>query len=391
MPSRQTHSKTRHGCTKCKQRKVRCDQGRPICRNCERLGHECSFALDQPFVGSSGSQVTMSRHASDEGSVKSSQGLPVQDLELMHHYSTSTCFTMTDESDLCSLWQTDIPRLALDHPFLLHGILALAALHLHHTNPQSSTPCQPVYTEIASIHQDLALSSYRIQLQSINEANCHALFAFSSVLGALSYGFIQQSQDLDDKSFVKNVVDVFDLLVGAKVVVIEAQSWLKQGKLAPLLVQPHTLDSSTMSTVFDAINISLDGLAQDIDQMSSSMFDYYGAFPEGGGGNDQLGPGPVYKSAILWIKRLIGSSSIHEGSISRVIGWPVVIDGQFLALLRQGDIMALVILAHYGALFCSLNHVWWARGLGSRLIQAVVGVVGPSYHTKYLREPMVWI
>ena len=322
------------------------------------------------------------------GLLQEPQNLSIKDLELMHHYSTLTCFTMTDQSASCSIWQTDIPKLALEHPFLMHGLLALAAMHIHQTTIPPNTG-QAVYSEVASVHQDLALAAYRSQLQSITEDNCHALFAFSSVLGALSYAFLQVSPELDDKDFIQSVTDIFELLVGSKVVVIEAQQWLRQGPLANFLVQPPILDAASLSTVFDALDVSLNSLSQEVEQLDPRPMDYFGSYSVDT--SPQFGLGQIYKSAILGVKKLIVGSGQHEGSISRVIGWPVVIDGQFIQRLRQGDIMALVILAHYGAIFCSIGHVWWARGLGSRIVQAVVGVIGDGYHSKYLRGPMAWI
>ena len=294
---------------------------------------------------------------------------------------------MTDQSTTYSIWQTDIPRLALDHPFLLHGLLALAAMHLHHTSPAVNQGGS-VYAEVASLHQDLALAEYRAQLQTINENNCHALFAFSFVLGALSYAFVQQPSDADDKDFITSITDVFDLLVGSKMIILEALAWLRKGKLAPFLVQQALVDVPNISPVYDALNLSLDGLSQEIDQTHGGAFDYFTNYAASEG--HQLGCGPIYQSGISGLKKIIASSSMHEGAISRVIGWPVVTDVQFIARLRHGDVVALVILAHYGAVLCSINHVWWAAGLGSRLIRAVAGVVGSGYHSKYMREPLAW-
>lgn len=304
--------------------------------------------------------------------------LPIQDLELMHQYSTSTCFTMTDQTNSYSLWQTDLPRLALEHPFLLHGLLALAAMHLYQAEPQPKRG-QPMYTEAARLHQSRALSDYTPLLQSINETNCQALFAFSSVLGSLSYAFIRQSEDPPDQLFIKSIVDVFDLLVGAKIVVLEAEQWLRQGTLASFLHKDlNPSCSAGIPSLYDGLLLSLEGMLQEIEQV-------YGIWTTDDTG--RLSLGAVYNSAIQELKKMIANSSIHEGLINRTIGWPVLINGHFITLLRQGDPTALIILAHYGALFTSINHVWWARGLGSRLVKAVVGVLGIH---KFLRGPMVW-
>ncbi|KAF2691300.1 hypothetical protein K458DRAFT_412602 [Lentithecium fluviatile CBS 122367] len=50
MPAgtRRTHNKTRLGCAQCKRRRIKCDCTHPICDNCKKKGHECSFLLLAP-------------------------------------------------------------------------------------------------------------------------------------------------------------------------------------------------------------------------------------------------------------------------------------------------------------------------------------------------------
>lgn len=40
--------KSRNGCTMCKKRRVRCDESRPHCKNCQRLQLECKFLPPRP-------------------------------------------------------------------------------------------------------------------------------------------------------------------------------------------------------------------------------------------------------------------------------------------------------------------------------------------------------
>lgn len=40
---RKFHKKSRKGCATCKRRRVKCDEARPLCGNCERMGIQCIF------------------------------------------------------------------------------------------------------------------------------------------------------------------------------------------------------------------------------------------------------------------------------------------------------------------------------------------------------------
>ncbi|QRD87522.1 hypothetical protein F9C07_505 [Aspergillus flavus] len=43
MAIRRAHRKSRHGCTNCKQRRVKCDETRPYCQNCTRRNNTCVY------------------------------------------------------------------------------------------------------------------------------------------------------------------------------------------------------------------------------------------------------------------------------------------------------------------------------------------------------------
>ena len=160
---------------------------------------------------------------------------------------------------------------------------------------------------------------------------------------------------------------------------LEAVDWLRQGDLAAFLQKD--LDQNTGAPplpIYEGLSLSLDGMLQEIHEV-------YGTFTITETGSMSIGT--VYKSAIQALKNMMANAGVAEGLIARTIGWPVLINPHFIGLLRRGDPTALIILAHYGALFTSINHVWFARGLGSRLVKAVVGVLGMH---KFLTEPLAW-
>lgn len=41
---RRHHHRSRNGCRSCKERHMRCDEGKPFCRNCLRNGGDCGYA-----------------------------------------------------------------------------------------------------------------------------------------------------------------------------------------------------------------------------------------------------------------------------------------------------------------------------------------------------------
>ena len=83
----------------------------------------------------------------------------------MHHFTSSTCFQLADSTKEAGLWQITIPKMAFHHPFLLHGLLALAALHL---GSDQSDGRQADLLELAHNLQEQALSTYIPLLDSLS-------------------------------------------------------------------------------------------------------------------------------------------------------------------------------------------------------------------------------
>ncbi|UKZ73213.1 hypothetical protein TrVFT333_000855 [Trichoderma virens FT-333] len=47
MPPRRSHKKSRAGCRRCKNRKIKCDEVHPRCGNCSKHGVMCDFESRQ--------------------------------------------------------------------------------------------------------------------------------------------------------------------------------------------------------------------------------------------------------------------------------------------------------------------------------------------------------
>ena len=75
-------------------------------------------------------------------------------LELLHHFITVTAAEMTAGNNMGQeIWHMTIPKIALSHEWLMHGILAVSALHMAYFSPGQ----QSVYWKRAALHQDQAL------------------------------------------------------------------------------------------------------------------------------------------------------------------------------------------------------------------------------------------
>lgn len=292
----------------------------------------------------------------------------------MHHYSTSTCFTMTDVEQNQSTWQHDMARLAFKHEFLLHGLLALSALHM------SSDTYFRDYSlgGLARNHQSLALESYIPLLKDINQDNCNALFAFSAILGATSFAFLQhQEVEISSSEFITSVIDVFELLVGSTAIAIEGRTWLQNGSLSCLLGPHPFLARETSDCSVDAKS-SLDAVLACAEVAQS---------PESSGPNTPESCMSIYASSAEQLTGLFPASANKLVSMEKVIGWPALSGSPLISRLKKGDAIAMIILAHYGAALHTNEHIWYLKGLGNRLVRAIFDIVEEEWRP-YLSWPL---
>lgn len=109
-----------------------CDEARPRCRACSRLELECSWA---PAPNASPSPSTPSSFQASNYAASTQLAIP--DLMLLHFWTTETSATITVPAH-GDIWRTKMVEVGFRHPFVLHGILAVAAIHRGECKPPSS-------------------------------------------------------------------------------------------------------------------------------------------------------------------------------------------------------------------------------------------------------------
>ncbi|KAH8822054.1 hypothetical protein F5884DRAFT_110344 [Xylogone sp. PMI_703] len=381
MPSRAFHHKTRHGCTNCRQRRKKCDQQRPICRRCQIFRSQCSYS--QALGDVDGSPMSTSLLVAQSGltpwtvmdpliQAAVSLQLPkveVNDLELIHHYASTNSETFTSMPGLFALKQTNnIAGKVARYPYLLHGILAVSALHLQAITGNTSESKRIHYTERAFTHQQLALSSYVPILHSIDDKTCHSIFAFSVILAGLELGFVShqgQAQYPQTDTYLNNVIHIFDLLLGAVTVANAASAWIENCRSEPLAIPLKAVMERKNRPVNSQMQDTLTALSAGIRLAHSIQIQRE---PESAHQDLSI----IYSSVIPELWNAFCCLGMREpDKFIGTIGWPAFVDSSYVSLLKQRHPAALVVLAYYGVILHSLDHAWWLRGVGSQLIRSI--------------------
>ncbi|CZT21703.1 uncharacterized protein RCC_07568 [Ramularia collo-cygni] len=351
-PSRRPHTKTRLGCNTCKARKVRCDQIKPVCQNCTRGNRTCVYA-----------SVSQASSPSTSLSVTPAEA---QDLELMHYYTISSHQILSRLPEHYWIWQVQVPRMAFSHKYLLHGLLALTAMHRCSGADESQIPN---LVALARYHQQHALVLYIPLLQQIDPDNCHALFAFSIVLTLLSFGMLK-SDDHNPQSLINGFTDVCDSQFGAAAVATQAAEWLRHGPLGPTVV-PIVQPKSDLSDVDPSVRGVLEPLLQCAQSVCEEARAHQSA-------DEVASRHAAYMTSIMALASIQQEESAAE--IAMITAWPVMTTPSYVKLLKERDQLALVILGNYGAVLHICGGQWIIEGLGRRLTEAVYAEVDPGWH-----------
>ena len=280
------------------------------------------------------------------------QPLQMAELELLHHFTTETCYTLSDRRESHQLWRITVPQVAFQHDFLMRGILAISALHLSCLRPDRQT----YWGHVAAKQQDAALSSFRKIMSNMDESNCDAFLALSSLI--VVYGFESPKNSDSLGMFNYNGQDSDEwlpLIRGVNSIIMSVWPWIKNGRLSGLLhdhVQepPRTELPSVLSEQLTHLEHMCDRASDEPEAVNA------------------------YKAALETLRvafvRMINRPA-YECEISIAFLWPVMVPQEYIMMLNDKRPEALVLLAHYCVILHHLDDYWWMRGWAMHIIDSI--------------------
>ncbi|KAF6811572.1 C6 zinc finger domain-containing protein [Colletotrichum musicola] len=426
------HKKSRNGCQRCKARRVKCDENRP-CHRCVAHAAHCSLldppsgapltppatakpqqylpihastapartASDASLTPTAGPQLTdaagTSPYSADSAIDPRSAPPPPQpaapdhdpgpdpdlseewleSLRLMHHYSTITCNVLPQDPCTEELWKTAIPELACSHKFLMHGLLALSALHYAHVHPEERRR----WDIISVHHQNLALRFFATRLGDIDKSNCEAYFFLATLIFIASIYSVSHARPLARPVPVglADVAQSFRFLHGVKGILDfqPLDEWRQRGGPLDVLLRsprlrPGALDpDSPFQRRLDAVT----ALARRVPAAFDELI------------NEQS----VCVLALESLRRchqMVRSEDDEQHQPGAVWGWSVTLPALFVDMIGAAHPAALVILAHYAALGRPCERGDWACRGWNRSVMLMVDDAIDDEWRHWIRWPM---
>ncbi|KAL7621603.1 hypothetical protein AAE478_008928 [Parahypoxylon ruwenzoriense] len=403
---RRPHTKSRSG--NCKRRKVKCDEAKPSCQNCLKFSLPCDFdpytttqnasesatlpyrkktlrgrprkdwgalcastSLKYSNTPSTGQAITLSEPPIPNALTGAPCTLPlnIDDLELMHNYTTRTAPTLGD----VVLWRDQIPILGLRHNCLLRIILAISAQHCARLRPQDSHR----YEQLAEEHYSDALHQVTGLLPRLDHDNCSALY-FTIVSICLSTFARKQSPDNLIVIAEAGGVSWWYLMRGVRYV-IDTMGWpaiFSNG----LSHEPSAESASTPSpstatrkrlrwrkALADISNLVTLSGKEDAEVYQRALNGLEQSFLDTFGDDDSL-------------------DQPREALFQNVMAWLYRLEDDFVCRLEEKQSLALIILAHFAVLIRPLESFWYMEGWAEHILHGVARMLRPV-HLKWLAWP----
>ncbi|KAH6670046.1 hypothetical protein B0J14DRAFT_671822 [Halenospora varia] len=387
MPPRRSHKKSKAGCQRCKQRKIKCDEVHPVCGNCSKHGVSCDFEggpstpctpVGQPppslhrqsTTESIGAFSSTSPPRSTNSTIMPLYKTPTDiirtntnpassrllELKLMHHFTAQTAMTFSEMDAATHAWQQDIPVIAYDAQYLMDAILAVSALHLRSMHPNDTSLVRASHGYMAS-----SIAQYSCLLTAgLSELNSEALFSTSALI-AFQASASRQFENMDRGYTVP--LAWFHSFQGVKAVVMASWQWLRTShRVFPIInSQPAlSLNLDPDGKLFFAP--LLEGLNQQLDSLPETV---------------RAETRQAYEHSVAFLNWAYQNPIRH-----RILGFAATVSRRFVELIDQRDPRALVIISCFFAFTRACDDVWWLNGVAQREVNGILSILPREWWPK---------
>ncbi|KAI0468584.1 hypothetical protein F4859DRAFT_524161 [Xylaria cf. heliscus] len=354
---RRPHYKSRKGCLECKRRHIKCDEGRPICVNCDTSARTCHYAarayvpIGSPSATSTSvaSPDSFSDPAIPESALLPSAGhehcFTFQHLGLLHHVETDIENWLWVPEPIRNAGRTYLD-VALSSPFLMDQLLALSAQHMSTIHPDSYDQ----YRRLGTALQTRALDGFKAAAADPSRENIKARFLFSSLIALSTMATMAMSSRPDIDQSLPRFVELLRVTRGVRIVGDSAWAELYQSKLGWIFRAFENLDGYTEPLPASLLGVARMLQRSDLDPVMEE----------------------IYSKAARWLgfiqKQLDSPTS---WGVHGVMAWLNLVDPMYAQLLVNSRPEALIILAHYAIMLHQHRRFWVFRDIGENLIVSI--------------------
>lgn len=297
--------------------------------------------------------------------------LNLRDLELLHHFTTSTCLTLSQEPSLKALWRINVPQIGFQCEYVMHCLLSIAALHKAYFLPEK----REYYTLQGKAHHHNGLRLATSFIANVTNDNCESLYIFSTMTLFIT---IATSRTSDDFMLLGNESNGgwLELLKGTYFIIGNYHDALFNSSLGPMFI--HGGKRSNMredaAINYPAETDVMQELRYHINESHLDKETYNlcaNAIEE------------LRKSLALAIKS--NTLICEPGDV--VFIWLYKVNNGFLELATAHCQEAIAIFAYFCVLLKLMDTRWWMQGSGVHLLGQVWDLLDEE-HRLWIRWPI---
>ncbi|RFU31376.1 hypothetical protein B7463_g4964, partial [Scytalidium lignicola] len=277
-----------------------------------------------------------------------------RDFELMHQWTSCTGESLASNPNMKYAMKEVMPRLAMSQIYLMHSIMAIAALHIAYLRPSEAY----AYRLLAAHHENLALPLIRTAITCMNEENCHALYACGHMV--LKYAFASPDSNLVFSDELGVVSEWVTLVRGSFSVNEFAMKWLSNGPFSSSLEKPVVLDVDLSQNPED---FRFAPLASVLEMHEGEDVEHC-------------------HEALLILRKLLTMAVAVDPPVTLmtiVYTWPYKISQRYIELVSKRIPEALLVLAHYCLLMKKIEDFWYMKGCAARILHQCQRDLSPEW------------
>lgn len=359
------------------------------------MARESGSSCKYPENSVQSSRATPCSSSSETALELPASGVPesqrLLELELMHRWSTTTyksiCTLPEDEPCI----QVELPRWALKHEFLLHGIFAMSALEAAIcAGPDMDEAESAMYVRAAMEYYDKGSGAFRAQLLEVSPENIHSVYMFSYMAMAINMALSQCVPDGDgNQSMLGRITVLLELFLGSSSIAVRHMDWLLDGPISTLIIRAGLL---LMPAIMQPIDESTDAALSRLTAVVNSGV----SIP-----NDDQAAKEAASSRLEAYQNaatnlcVCFSVDVNSRMTGFCVAFPSLAGRDFTLGVKNSEPVALFILLHWAILLQRLGDwMWWAGSVGRRLVQEIADVLANMYPdlatTPEWRDGIVW-
>ncbi|KAF3892544.1 C6 finger domain-containing protein [Trichophyton interdigitale] len=358
---KQFHRKSRVGCQRCRTKRIKCDETKPVCRNCERVEEPCIY------------DRLPKDESMEAGEPAETKDRRILELKLMHLYITETGPTIAfDPETSYEVFVDALPRMAFQSDGLLYSIYAVTSLHQARKLPAAASESSMLehhhrYLQLAFKHHHKELISFLKEKADVIMLTTHLMRLVAFVM--LSERILEPyAPPIEWLRITSSNAKFFQTAMEA----IGDDPSTCTAKL--IRSTPLTLDEDNAQHEFPDPRPSFEHIltarSKDPDDNDDPVFWDDGVRVAYEGAMGYLGS----------IFRILHNYNGPPGPIRRrIVVFPFIVDPRFIDLVAEGRPRALVILAHFFALIVFLDTYWFVGNTGAREVRAIAAHLPPFW------------